>query len=61
METTIKATKTLFNDGQCFTEGNTYVVSGDIKITPSLMNRYITNDLGEPHIIGSWWRNFVII
>lgn len=61
METIIKAKKTLFNAGKCFTEGQTYTVTGNIKTAPGLMDCMTINDLKEPHLIGSWWRNFKII
>jgi len=61
MKTTIKATKNLFNHGQCFTKGHLYEVDGLVKTAAGLMDRQATNDLGEPHQIGTWWRNFTII
>lgn len=59
--TTIKAKKNLYNNGKCFTKGKEYTVSGNITNTASLMERVTTNDQGEPHIIGSWWRDFKIV
>ena len=61
METTIKATKTLSNNGKCFTKGNYYTVTGSVTTAAGLMEKITTNDQGQPHIIGSWWRNFVIV
>ena len=59
--TTIKATKDLFNNGQCFTKDKTYIVNKKVTLNSSLMDLMTTNDMGEPHLIGSWWRNFEII
>ena len=56
----IKAKKNLFNKGKCFTKGRIYEVA-DVKNIAGLMDRKAINDRNEPHIIGSWWRNFVII
>lgn len=58
--TTIKAKKNMYNRGLCFTKGKTYEVS-KIKTEASLIDAMVTNDLGEPHIIGQWWRNFTIV
>ncbi len=59
--TTIKAKKDLYNGGKCFTKGHTYTVNGTIRTEAGLMERQTTNDQGEPHNIGSWWREFKII
>jgi hypothetical protein len=59
--TTIKAKKTLYNGGRCFTKGKTYETSKDVKTEAGLIEATVTNDLGEPHIIGMWWRQFEII
>lgn len=64
MSTRIKAKKDLFNGGQCFTKGRIYTTLGTYKeylSEASLMEAQTTNDQGEPHIIGSWWRNFSIV
>jgi hypothetical protein len=58
--TIIIAKKDLFNDGKCFSKGKEYKVNGIITIEPSLMEKAATNDQGQPHIIGSWWREFTI-
>lgn len=59
--TIIKAKKTLYNKGQCFTKGKEYTVNTDIKTEAGLMETIVTNDLGQPHRIGSWWRDFKIV
>ena len=51
----------LFNGGKCFTKGKKYIVNGHIKSVAGLMEKEVINDMGEPHIIGSWWRNFKIV
>jgi len=56
----IKAKKDLYNGGKCFTKGKIYEVA-PVNNTAGLMERTITNDQGQPHIIGSFWRNFEII
>jgi len=61
MKTTIKAKKDLYNNGKCFTKGRTYEVNKQVKTEPGLMEIQIINDLNEPHLIGSWWREFKII
>jgi hypothetical protein len=61
MITTIKAKKDLYNMGKCFTKGKKYTVNGHIKTEAGLMEARTINDQGEPHIIGSFWRNFVIV
>lgn len=61
MKTIIKPKKNLYNKGLCFTEGNLYEVSGHIQITASLMDKMTTNNMGEDHIIGSFWREFTIV
>jgi hypothetical protein len=61
MKTLIKANKDLYNHGKCFTEGKTYEVTGNVKCEAALMERCIINDMGEDHIIGSFWRDFSII
>lgn len=59
--TIIEAKKDLYNGGKCFTKGKQYTVNGDVNITPGLMEKQTINDQGEPHIIGSFWREFKII
>lgn len=61
MKVEIKATKDLYNGGKCFTKGEVYEVEGPIHNEATLMERTTTNDQGQPHIIGSWWRNFKIV
>ena len=61
--TTIRAKKDLYNGGKCFTKGREYTITGwnKIKTKAGLMEAQTTNDQNEPHIIGSWWREFTII
>lgn len=60
--TTIKAKKDLYNNGKCFTKGKEYVIGKNATKQSDLIdNAYTTNDLGEPHLIGSWWKNFKIV
>lgn len=59
--TSIKAKKDLHNIGRCFTKGKVYQVQADVKTEAGLMEKTATNDQGQPHIIGSWWRNFKIV
>ncbi len=61
MITIIQAKKDLFNAGKCFTKGEEYEVNGQIKTEAGLMDAQTTNDMGEPHLIGGWWRNFKIV
>lgn len=61
MKTTIICTKDLYNGGRCFTKGNAYEVSGRIATAAGLMDKMTTNDMGEAHIIGNFWRNFKIV
>lgn len=61
MKTVIKAKKDLYNNGKCFSKGKKYVVNASIRIEASLMEVSVLNDLGESHIIGSWWRSFSIV
>lgn len=58
--TTIIAKKNLYNIGLCFTKGKEYTVNKAIKSPAGLMEATVTNDMGQPHIIGSWWRDFEI-
>jgi len=61
METKIKAQKDLYNGGKCFTKNLVYTVRGSVNNESGLMDCQTVNDLNEPHIIGSWWRNFKIV
>lgn len=61
MKTKIRAKKDLYNKGKCFTKGREYEVEKEIRIEPSLMECTTTNDQGEKHLIGSWWREFKIV
>ena len=62
MDTTVvKAKKNLFNRGKCFTKGHIYVIDRTVKSQAGLMEARTYNDNNEPHIIGSWWRNFELI
>lgn len=60
-KTIIRAKKDLYNDGLCFTKDSTYTVNKHIAVEAALMDTEIENDLGQPHIIGSWWREFEIV
>jgi len=60
-KTIIVPKKDLYNSGKCFTKNKEYVVyNKDIRMAASLMETTVENDLGESHIIGSWWREFDI-
>jgi hypothetical protein len=59
-QTTIIAKDNLYNKGLCFTKGKEYTVDKRITNTASLMELQTINDMGEPHNIGSWWREFDI-
>ena len=63
MATIIKAKKDLYNGGKCFTKGKTYSLVSDriVKTEAGLMEAMTTNDKGEAHIIGSFWRHFTIV
>ncbi len=61
MKTQIKAQKDLYNSGKCFTKGRVYEVNHSVSVNAGLMEAQTINDMGEPHIIGSWWRNFKIV
>lgn len=60
--TTIIAKKDLYNAGKCFTKGKEYTLVGSrvVKTEAGLMEAMTTNDMGQPHIIGIWWRDFTI-
>lgn len=59
--TTIKAKKDMHNYGKCFTKGKTYEVNAIVHTEAGLMDMQTINDQKQPHIIGSWWRNFIIV
>jgi len=59
--TTIEAKKDMFNGGQCFTKGQTYEVNGYVEEQYQLMERQAINDMGQPHKIGLWYKNFKIV
>ena len=61
MATTIKATKTLTNGGQCFTKGETYIVNAVVHNQHELMKHKTINDLGQIHNIGNWYKHFKIV
>jgi len=61
MKTTIICTENLYNNGKCFTKGKEYIVNKLVKTEAGLMDTIVTNDQDEPHLIGSWWRNFKIV
>jgi hypothetical protein len=58
MITHIKAKKDLYNAGLCFKKGNIYELPQPVQTLAGLMEMTIDNDLGQPHIIGSFWRDF---
>lgn len=60
MKTIIVPKKNLYNHGLCFSKGKEYIIDRNIKIEAGLMGVSAINNLGEPHIIGSWWRSFNI-
>lgn len=61
MKTEIKAKKNLYNQGKCFTKGRSYFVNGSVINEAGLMDKITTNDMGEAHKIGSFWRDFEIV
>jgi hypothetical protein len=61
MYTKIKANKDLYNGGKCFTKGKTYQLRSPIKIIAEILGKQVTNDLGEPQVIGTWYRNFSLV
>jgi len=61
MKTTIKAKKNLYNRGKCFTKEKEYSVDGLVKTESELAYARTVNDQSQPHIIGSWWKDFVIV
>lgn len=60
-QTQVRAKRDLYNKGKCFTKDKIYVYDGRIDVLPSLMEKTLINDLGERHIIGSWWREFELV
>lgn len=58
MITKIRAKKDLYNAGRCFTKGRVYILPRPIQTLAALLQYTMTNDKGEPHVIGSWWREF---
>ena len=62
MPTTIIAKKDLFNNGKCFTKGESYTVNKEIHDNYELIETVVTNDLGGPHQIGGqWYKDFEIV
>jgi len=59
--TRITAKTNLYNRGKCFTKGKTYIVEKKIDTPAGLSSCQTVNDLGQPHIIGIWWRHFLIL
>lgn len=60
--TVIEAKKDLYNGGKCFTKGKQYEVNHQlVKTEAGLMNVSVTNDQGQRHLIGGWWREFTIV
>ena len=59
--TVIKAKDNLYNDGLCFTKGQTYTIEKYVSQPSGLMECYVINDLSERHQIGGWWREFTIV
>jgi len=61
-KTIIKAKKDLHNGGLCFTKGKQYEIIGwPIHNQSDLIDAKVTNDMGQPHIIGMWWKSFKIV
>lgn len=59
--TTIRCNKDLFNNGKCFTAGKEYTILRVIYNQYELIDSIVKNDLGEPHVIGVWWKEFEIV
>lgn len=53
--------KNLYNAGLCFTQDKAYRINRNIQTEASLMDIKVKNDMGQDHIIGSWWRDFTIV
>jgi len=60
MNTIIIAKKDLYNGGKCFTKGQEYELNKVVHNQYELIDTTVTNDLGEPHIIGMYWKQFKI-
>lgn len=61
MYTKIKAKKDLYNFGKCFTKGKVYELTTPVVNSAGLMEKLVTNDQNQPHIIGGFWRNFELL
>ncbi len=60
--TIIKAKCDLFNEGLCFKKGEKYTIENVcVKTEAGLMEMRTVNEMGQSHIIGSWWRDFKIV
>jgi cellulase/cellobiase CelA1 len=59
--TLIEAKKDLYNGGKCFTKGKRYEVNRYVEELYQLMNVQVTNDQGQPHSIGIWYKDFKIV
>lgn len=59
--TKIRAKEDLHNKGLCFKKDKIYYVDKTLSCHASLMDAIVINELGEKHIIGSWWRDFEIV
>jgi hypothetical protein len=59
----IRAKKNLYSFGLCFKKGEEYEIpdQGTVLSLPGLMDVRVINRLGQPHIIGSWWRHFELV
>lgn len=59
----IRAKKDLYNGGKCFTKNHEYIatLNRPINMESSLLEAKAVNNMGQTHIIGSWWRNFELI
>lgn len=60
MSTIIVAKKDLYNGGKCFTKGKEYKLPKEVHNQYELIDIVVTNDLGQPHIIGMYWKQFTI-
>lgn len=60
MSRTIKCEKDLFNNGKCFSKGETYQTNREVYNPSDLIDSHATNDLGENHLIGMWYKYFKI-
>lgn len=57
----IRAKVDLHNGGLCFKKGKEYKVHKTLPNRASLTEVKVINELGEPHLIGGWWRQFEIV